>query len=156
MSTVIMKTHGGNFESKDAYISQLLEMLANYPLRRDFENCVTRGRNPFYDPSPKWVTHGESWNKDGTKTYYVSPLPDGVWSFSGNFYNYSFAFSVLTDETELIESLRSAIDKNMKRPDYKSQPKQKPAKYQTVTQGHIVYTWAMDHNSEHYLVYANH
>lgn len=154
MATVIMKTHGANFESKDAYIAQLLEMLANYPLRRDFENCVVRGKNPFYDPSPQWVTHGDTHDKHGIKTYYVSPLPEGVWSFSGNFYNYTFAFSVLTDENKVIESLRQAIDENMKRKDYKSQPQQKPAKYRTVVQGHIVNTWAMNQNSEHYLVYA--
>lgn len=156
MATVIMKTHGGNFESKNAYIAQLLEMIYAYPLRRDFENCVTRGKNPFYDPSPHWVTHGNSHDDKGIKTYYVSLLPDGVWSFSGNFYNYSFAFSVLTDEGLIIESLRSAIDENMKRANYKAQPKQPPAKYRLVIEGDVVNTWATDKNSEHYLVYANH
>lgn len=155
MTTVIMKTHSGNHESKEAFIAQLLEMFATYPLRRDFEGCVTKGMNPFYDPCPNWVTHGDTHDDEGIKTYYVSPLPYGVWSFGGNFYNYNFAFSVYTDEKEMIEKLRSAIKANRKRPDYLAQPKREPAKYKTVIQGDVVLDWAKPgEKGDQYLTYG--
>ena len=99
-------------ESKMAYVGKLLQMLADHPLRReDFDPGY------FANPEPHMVTHGETRKErsDGTfgTVYLCSKLKKGVWSFGGNFYDWSWAFICYTDESEIIAALRLAIRKNM-------------------------------------------
>lgn len=97
------------------YMSKLINMLEEYALRRDF------GDSCFIDKHPAWNTGGR-YRNDGNKVVYLCRrLPKGVVHFGGNFFRYSFAFSVYTDDPQIIAQLTEAIEKNQARENYQVQ-----------------------------------
>lgn len=86
-------------------IEQLIEVLAQHPLDRRFEDYGN-----FIDRDPEWL--------DGS-------TKPGVVIFFGNFLTVSHVFNIETDDPEVIERLNRAIKANKRRADYRSQDKPK-------------------------------
>lgn len=85
-------------------IETLLSVLGKYVLDRRFEN-------PQYGHSFISISAiGDKWAVPGTVRFH------------GNFFELSHVFSVDTDEPALIAKLTDAIEANMARADYQSQP----------------------------------
>lgn len=85
-------------------IEKLLDVMANHPLdRRTFGGH-------FFTSKP-------GYSKEFLKDLGVTD----VTCFSGNFFDISHVFNIITDEPVLIGKLKKAIRKNQQRPDYKSQ-----------------------------------
>lgn len=142
MTTIFMKPYAYNGDqTKEAYLSALLEMLNNYALRRD---SVKQCKNFYEDQPVQWVQNRYPQRNDkGEEVYYVRNLPASVFMCSGNFYRYSYAFCVYTDEPEIIAILKAAIDKNTAREDYLSQPVTEHARYEAVViDDQIITDWA--------------
>ena len=125
-------------ETKENYLAELLTMLKTYPLRK--ENSNQDGE--FYAFHNAWVKY-DARNERGETVYYVQNLPDGVFMCRGNFFNYSYAFCVYTDDPELIKTLKEAIDANVERPDYQEQIKTiYPPYYSELATPEIITDWA--------------
>lgn len=77
-------------------IDDFIEKLSKYTLDPTFEKYGN-----FVRKNPKFPK-----SKELTKKY------EGWWSFFGNFFDYSNAFSFYTDDAELVEKLTDLIRKN--------------------------------------------
>jgi hypothetical protein len=98
----------GNIGHNGEGVDRLIEVLSEYALDRRLEVY-----GEFID-SPVWSYPEKSgWAIDGS---------DNEVSISGNFYEYSFAFNLTTNDPAIIATLREAIDSNQARPDYQAQP----------------------------------
>lgn len=96
-------------------LPQLLHMLENHPLD------ITRFDN-FYtvNPCSGVVNPDWTWGSDEKTTPHWIDGPrlyacDGVVDFFGNFADYSHGFSIATNDKETIDTLISAINRNIER-----------------------------------------
>lgn len=116
MTTIIRSNGSHCLGSGPDTIETLLEILAQHPLRREFEQF-----GDFYQPVPHLCDQFGAHN-------HTSEL-EGLANFFGNFLGLTHVFDVYTDDAELIEKLRAAIQANKSRSDYLSQPEPKPSKH---------------------------
>lgn len=134
MATVIMNTHNGDHTSKEAFIKQLLDMLANHPLDRRMESC---GGLEYFANNNVQLINGiddfyyDKSNENFERIYCTRTLPENVWHFGGNFFDYSFGYSIFTDEPEIIKELLIATQYNTQRDDYLAQ--EQPERYKCKT-----------------------
>jgi len=107
MATII-QWNGSHFagDGPDG-IERLFEMLAAHPLDRTFE--PERYGNFVYrlDDDPKFIEQ--------------YPEANGMTRFFGNFFTYSHAFCVDSDDVDFIARMTAAIRVNQQRPDYLAQ-----------------------------------
>lgn len=90
-----VNSNGSKFAGeKPDTIEKLIEVLANHPLDRRFED-------------------------NGN---FIMSYNDNCTKFFGNFYTLSHVFNIVTDEADVIEQLTTAIKTNLQRPDYRRQP----------------------------------
>ena len=101
MTEIISNGSKGAGESPDK-VSELIRMLANYPLDSTFEKYGNFGY--------KLTTQNCGQQKEDV----------GKWHFFGNFRTYSHVFNIVTDNKALSRVLYKAIRANQKRPDYAS------------------------------------
>jgi len=142
--------------SKKAYIKKLLQMLKDHPLDRKM------GDDSFIESKPAWVNGGMSWEpvliggySMQRRVYYCQRLPDGVYSFFGNFFTYSYAFNFYTDEQDIIKQVTSAIKQNQRRADYLAQDVYKdpnPSRTEYHTQERII-DWHKQIKNERWKVF---
>jgi hypothetical protein len=90
-------------------VERLCELLRCKPLDRRFEGYGCGG---FSHPAATPICLTPS---------YVAALPAGARVYHGNFETYSAAFSLVTDEADVIGRLDALIAANRRRPDYRSQ-----------------------------------
>lgn len=104
-------------------VEDLLKMLSNYPLRR-FDTWADAPEEWAFIDNNHIAVYQDFPTKEG-RCYLASDTQEykGLTVFSGNFFNYSYSFSVATDDNDLISKLTNAIQENMKRPDYLAQDK---------------------------------
>ena len=106
MSKTIINWIGHNL-SDDGSLEGLFQLLAEHPLDRRFE-----AYGDFLE-APVWSEPTDDWAPDGS---------DGEVHVSGNFLTYSHTFSITTSDPSLIERFRVALELNLARPDYLTQP----------------------------------
>jgi hypothetical protein len=100
----------GHNASDDRTLEGLFELLAVQPLDRSFEAYGD------YLEAPVWLTPSEvDWAPDGS---------DGEVSFEGNFYEYSRTFSITTNDPDMIERFRVALELNRAMPGFVEQTPQ--------------------------------
>lgn len=122
MPTTTIQTNGPH--RQDASIEtlkELYEMLVTYPLRREHAWNDMPEIDAFYCKRPIWVR--QDFRTDEGRCYIASDSqPDpGQVHFSGNFFGYSWAFSIYTDDPEIIKKLSRFIRINLCRDDYRKQ-----------------------------------
>ena len=111
-------------------VTALLKMLAEHPLDPTFEkygNFIEA--NPCEGVyNPNYLKRGKpQWQEryiDGPRLYTC----EGVYHFSGNFFDWSFAFGIDTNDADTIERLTTAIRANQQRADYKAAKKMRARK----------------------------
>lgn len=92
-------------------LDNILQDLEEYALDPVFELY-----GDFVNPAPEWISQDAAEKYSGCTLIY------------GNFRELSHAFNLVTDEPEIINRLRDAIDENRKRPDYQQARKKALAK----------------------------
>jgi len=103
MSKTIINWIGHN-ASDDRSLEGLFDLLAVQPLDRSFE-----AYGDYLEP-PVWCEpHEVEWAADGS---------DGEVNFSGNFFHFSRTFSVTTNDPDLIERFRVALELNRAMPGF--------------------------------------
>ncbi len=86
------REHDDNLQSPESAIESLFKMLVTYTLEPDFERY-----GGFIDVNPQLVRGGY-----GDYTH-----------IHGNFFDYSFVFNIETQDSDLVERFRDAIQVNM-------------------------------------------
>lgn len=116
---IFIQSNGSRWAGEEAApIAELLHMLATHTLDPVFEdygnffsvNPCVGVRNPDWNYSnnePEWI--------DGGRLYSC----DGVYRFSGNFYDCSHVFNIDTNDAETISALTAAIRKNQASENYR-------------------------------------
>lgn len=104
-------------------IEEVKECLKRYPLARRLE---------FADMPPEMnfictqhIGVGQSFMTDKGRCYKASETQDykDLTVFSGNFFTWSYTFTIATDDPQLIRELTAMILDNIQRPDYLAQDK---------------------------------
>jgi len=88
-------------------LEHLFKMLAEHPLDRTFE-----AYGDYLEP-PVWSNPPDGWAPDGS---------DGELTFWGNLFDWAYTFNLTTNDPELVERIRAAVDLNRARPDFLEQP----------------------------------
>jgi hypothetical protein len=91
-------------------LEDLFEMLAEHPLDRTFEAYGDYLEPPVWSKPPQ-----DGWAEDGS---------DGEFSFWGNLFDWAYTFNLTTNDPELIERIRAAVEQNRARADFQAQAPQ--------------------------------
>ncbi len=122
--TTIIRSNGSHWmgEEPDS-IEKLIEVLKSHPLERRHLSC-----GDYIQTNPIWVHSDFNTVDEETgqivKCYIASDeQPEkGAYCFSGNFFDLSHVFDIYTTDKRVIRKLTKAIEENLKRPDFLSQP----------------------------------
>lgn len=116
MTTITNNRNNGSIE-------ELIDLLKTHPLARRLTWADAPEESAFIDNN--WIGVGKSYPTDKGVCFPVSENQDygGLTQFSGNFFDWSWCFSVRTDDPKLIATLTELIQDNMKRDDYLAQDK---------------------------------
>jgi hypothetical protein len=99
--------HGGSGKRS---LEHLFRMLAEHPLDRTFEAYGDYLETPVWSKPPR-----DGWAADGS---------DGECMFWGNFFDWAYTFNLTTNDPELIERIRVAVEQNRARADFQAQAPQ--------------------------------